>query len=45
MVTKFNFLKCVSTMADECKPVGLEISASSKRGTLRNKRTYSQCDW
>lgn len=33
MDIKFNFFKCVSTMADECKPVGLEISTSSKRGT------------
>lgn len=44
--------KCVSTIPDECKGVGLEISANSKRrtffmnedivSTFGNKRLYVQ---
>lgn len=32
-------------MADECKPVGLEISTSPKRGTARKSRRYSLYLW
>jgi hypothetical protein len=37
-------IKGVSTMADECKPVGREIGARSKRKAAnRIRRRYSQC--
>ena len=47
--------KCVSTIADECKRVGLEISTNSKReamifiiedivSTIGNNRLYVQND-
>ena len=29
-----NFYKCVSTIPDECKGVGLEISTNSKREAI-----------
>lgn len=41
-----NFYKCVSTIPDECKGVGLEISTNSKReAIILNNGTYSQFKW
>ena len=38
--------KCVSTIPDECKGVGLEIGTNPKRKAIYYiNRTYSQCQW
>lgn len=44
-ITMREINKCVSTMADECKPVGLEISANSEReATLNNVEDIVSAD-